>query len=204
MGVRVIAGRFGGRALDSLPGVATRPMLGRLRQTMFDILQKEISGRRFADLYAGTGAVGIEALSRGAASAVFVEASGRAVHVIRKNIATLGVADIAQVRTAPVRDAISQVEADIYFVGPPYKAAKEYAETLGALGNRTVEWVIAQHHKQLALSDRYGALERVRIVKAGSNRLSLYRPSPPTSSTGELAREIHRTAQTTEETTSSI
>lgn len=204
MGVRVIAGRFGGRALDSLPGVATRPMLGRLRQTMFDILQKEISGRRFADLYAGTGAVGIEALSRGAASAVFVEASGRAAHVIRKNIATLGVADIAQVRTAPVRDSISQVEADIYFVGPPYKAAKEYAETLGVLGNRTVEWVIAQHHKQLALSDRYGALERVRIVKAGSNRLSLYRPSPPTSSTGELAREIRRAAQTTEETTSSI
>lgn len=204
MGVRVIAGRFGGRALDSLPGVATRPMLGRLRQTMFDILQKEISGRRFADLYAGTGAVGIEALSRGAASAVFVEASGRAAHVIRKNIATLGVADIAQVRSAPVRDAISQVEADIYFVGPPYKAAKEYAETLGALGNRTVEWVIAQHHKQLALSDRYGALERVRIVKAGSNRLSLYRPSPPNSSTGELAGEIHRAAQTTEETTSSI
>ena len=177
MGVRVIAGKFGGRALESLPGVATRPMLGRLRQTMFDILQAEISGRRFADLYAGTGAVGIEALSRGAGSAVFVEASARAAHVIRKNIAALGAADQAQVRTAPVRDAISQVEADIYFVGPPYTAAREYAETLETLGQRAVEWVIAQHHQQLELADRYGALERVRIVKAGSNRLSLCRPT---------------------------
>ena len=177
MGVRVIAGKFGGRALESLPGVATRPMLGRLRQTMFDILQAEISGRRFADLYAGTGAVGIEALSRGAASAVFVEASARAAQVIRKNIAALGVADQAQVRTAPVQDAINQVEADIYFVGPPYKAAREYAQTLEALGQRTAEWVIAQHHKQLELAERYGSLARIRVVKAGSNRLSLYRPT---------------------------
>ena len=198
MGVRVIAGKFGGRALESLPGVATRPMLGRLRQTMFDILQAEISGRRFADLYAGTGAVGIEALSRGAASAVFVEASARAAQVIRKNIAALGAADQAQVRTAAVRDAISQVEADIYFVGPPYKAAREYAETLETLGQRTMEWVIAQHHKHLELSDRYGALERVRTVKAGSNRLSLYR------TTQERLRGSIGAAQTTDETTSSI
>ena len=198
MGVRVIAGKFGGRALESLPGVATRPMLGRLRETMFDILQAEIAGRRFADLYAGTGAVGIEALSRGATSAVFVEASARAAQVIRNNVAALGAADQAQVRTAPVQDAISQVEADIYFVGPPYKAAREYARTLEALGQRTAEWVIVQHHKQLELSDRYGALARVRIVKAGSNRLSLYRPAQGRSC------EATATAQTTDETTSSI
>lgn len=198
MGVRVIAGKFGGRALESLPGAETRPMLGRLRQTMFDILQAEISGRRFADLYAGTGAVGIEALSRGATSAVFVEASTRAAQVIRRNVAALGAADQAQVRTAPVQDAISQVEADIYFVGPPYTAAREYARTLEALGGRTVEWVIAQHHKQLELSDRYGDLARIRIVKAGSNRLSLYRPAQRQSC------EATATAQTTDETTSSI
>ena len=100
--------------LQSLEGSETRPMLGRMRQTLFDVLQWEIPGRVFADLYAGTGAVGIEALSRGAASAVFVESGERAATVIRRNLAALAITDQAEVRTAQVLDTVARIEADIY------------------------------------------------------------------------------------------
>ncbi len=152
-------------------------MLGRMRQTLFDILQGEIRGKRFADLYAGTGAVGIEALSRGAESVVFVESSRRAVAVIKKNLSALGVQDRAQVRVSAVKEALGRVTADIFFLGPPYEATKEYFETLGTLGGSRLPLVIAQHGKTLELAARYGYLERFRVVKVGSNRLAIYRSS---------------------------
>lgn len=179
--MRVIGGRFRGRRLLSMEGMQTRPMLGRMRQTLFDILQGPVEGSVFADLYAGTGAVGIEALSRGARAAVFVESSARAAGLIRRNLETVGAADQAQVRQAPVGEAIAKLDADIYFLGPPYKAVSEYAATLAALARQPARWVIAQHPKQLALSEQYGSLRRVRVVKVGSNRLSMFRHELPES-----------------------
>ena len=173
--MRVIAGKFRGRALQSLEGSETRPMLGRMRQILFDVLQWEIPGRVFADLYAGTGAVGIEALSRGAASAVFVESSRRAAMVIRRNLAALAITDQAEVRTVRVLDSVAGIEADIYFLGPPYDATTEYLGALNLLSSRPAEWVIAQHGKELDLAERYGGLIRVRVIKVGGNRLSLFR-----------------------------
>ncbi len=172
--MRVIAGKFRGRPLRSLEGTATRPMLGRMRQTLFDILQMRIQGRVFADLYAGTGAVGIEALSRGAKEAVFVESSSRATAVIEQNLETMGASHQAQIRRAQVREALGQFDADIYFLGPPYDAVREYAHTLEALSAQAAEVVIAQHGRQLELADRYGTLAKVRVVKVGSNRLSMF------------------------------
>ena len=175
----MIGGKFRGRRLLSLDGFATRPMLGRMRQTMFDILQADVAGCRFADLYAGTGAVGIEALSRGASSAVFVESNGRAADVIRKNLAAIGADDQAWVRISRVENALAGVQAEIYFLGPPYEAVKEYSETLRTLSARPAEWVIAQHDKQVELADSYGQLERQRVARVGSHRLSLYRHAEP-------------------------
>ena len=175
--MRVVAGRFSRRRLRSMRGCETRPMLGRMRQRLFDILQGSVEGSVFADLYAGTGAVGIEALSRGAERAIFVESSPRAAGVIRRNLSSLGVRERADVRVASVRNVVNRIRADIYFLGPPYDAHREYGWTMRALSARPAGWVIAQHSKYLNLKDGYGSLARVRVVRVGSNRISMYRPS---------------------------
>ncbi len=172
--MRVIAGKLRGRRLASLPGTSTRPMLGRMRQTLFDILQSRVGGCVFADLYAGTGAVGIEALSRGADRAVFVESNSAAVRIIRRNLEALGLEGRSEVRCAPVDRALRSVTADVFFLGPPYEAALEYSRTLALLSERPVEWVIAQHGARMDLAERYGSLTRVRVVRIGSNRLSMF------------------------------
>ena len=175
--MRVIAGKFRSRRLFSLQGRSTRPMLGRMRQRLFDILQGTVEGCVFADLYAGTGSVGIEALSRGAARVVFVESNARAAAVIRRNLAALGVQDQALVRVARVREVVRRIPADIYFLGPPYEATREYSTALTALSKGPAQWLIAQHGKQLELRERYGEFSRVRVVKIGANRLSMFQRS---------------------------
>lgn len=174
--MRVIAGKYRRRTLLSLDGSATRPILGRMRQTLFDVLQGEVEGRVFADLYAGTGAVGIEALSRGARRVVFVECAARAAKIIRRNLFALGAEAEAQVRVAQVQDVLEEVDADIFFLGPPYEEVGEYTHTLETLSRLTAEWVIAQHGRGLELRPSYGKLEKVRVVRVGANRLSMFRP----------------------------
>src|SRR5262249_51249679 len=95
--MRVIAGEFRSRRLASVPGLDTRPTPDRLRETLFDILMHEIEGAVFVDAYAGTGAVGIEALSRGARLAVFLEKDKHAVEVIRENLAALKISGRARI-----------------------------------------------------------------------------------------------------------
>lgn len=150
-------------------------MLGRMRKTLFDILQGQIEGRVFADLFAGTGAVGIEALSRGAERAVFVESNVRAVKVIRRNLEALGVQGQSDVRATDVQKAVTEINADIFFLGPPYDVSREYERTLNALSAKSADWVVAQHGRQLELAENYGSLHRVRVVRIGSNRLSMFR-----------------------------
>lgn len=174
--MRVIAGKYRRRTLLSLDGSATRPMLGRMRQTLFDVLQAEVEGCVFADLYAGTGAVGIEALSRGARRVVFVESAARAAKIIHRNLVALGAEAEAHVRVAQVHDVLEEIDADIFFLGPPYKELGEYTRTLKALSRHPAKWVIAQHGKALELHSSYGNLEKVRVVRVGANRLSIFRP----------------------------
>ena len=152
-------------------------MLDRIRETLFNILQFEIPGKVFADLYAGTGAVGIEALSRGAKEAIFVEDNPKAVRVIESNLNALGAANSARVRMRKVEEAIPEIEADIWFLGPPYPAVEEYTKALAALGERDVELAVAQHDRKLELPEQFGSLRRARTVKIGSNALSFYRPT---------------------------
>lgn len=178
--MRVIAGLYRRRKLESLEGQQTRPMLDRIRETLFNILQLDVPGKVFADLYAGTGAVGIEALSRGASQAVFVEDNPKAVRVIESNLHALGADKGARVLMRPVEKALPDIDADIWFLGPPYPAVEEYAKTLTALAEKGVKLAIAQHARRQNLPEQVGPLTRIRVVRIGSNALSFYRPSPPT------------------------
>jgi 16S rRNA (guanine(966)-N(2))-methyltransferase RsmD len=176
MALRVIAGKYRRRLLQSLPGEATRPMLDSLRETLFNVLQNRVPGKVFVDLYAGTGAVGIEALSRGAAKAVFVEENPKAVALICQNLRTVGAESDAQVIQSPVGKALPRVAGDLFFLGPPYALAEEYENTLRALGETPPELVVAQHAKTHTLAEAYGILRRVRLLRQGSNSLSFYEP----------------------------
>lgn len=178
--MRVIAGKYRRRKLTSLDGDNTRPMLDRIRETLFNILQSRIAGRTVADLFAGTGAVGIEALSRGAARAVFVEVNPKAAEIIQKNLANLGAE--AEVRVAAVAHVLPAITADIYFVTPPYSAPQAYQDTLTALAEKDHEIVVAQHDRTLELPNAYGAMDKFRVISIGSHRLSLYRRAAPSES----------------------
>ena len=176
--MRVIGGEFRSRRLKSLPGLATRPTPDRLRETLFDVLGPRIEGAVFVDAYAGTGAVGIEALSRGAARCVFLENGRRAVEAIRENLHALGIEARASVVVGKAALSLARQPADIVFLDPPYELNAEYAAALGEIGDRSqetgVRMVIVQHSVRFDPGDLHGALRRVRILKQGDNALSFY------------------------------
>src|SRR6267142_3401019 len=109
--MRVIGGEFRSRRLKSIPGLATRPTTDRLRETLFDILGTQVKGTVFLDAYAGTGAVGIEALSRGAARAVFIEKSKNAANVLHENLVSLGLEGRALVVLSTVVSSMAALKA---------------------------------------------------------------------------------------------
>ena len=172
--MRIIAGEFRSRRLKSIPGAATRPTTDRLRETLFDILGPRIAGATFLDAYAGTGAVGVEALSRGAAHAFFLERHRKALEAIRQNLASLGVEARATVVAGPVLLTLPKHHADIVFLDPPYDLEREYAAVLEVLAENPPAIAVVQHSVRFALGDVHGALRRTRIVKQGDNALSFY------------------------------
>ena len=172
--MRVIGGEFRSRALKSLPGLDVRPTPDPLREALFNVLAPSIHGSTFADLYAGTGAVGIEALSRGASKATFVEQTHAAVRVIRENLRELGIGTRAEVLHGRATVMLSKVDADIVFLDPPYRLEREYESVLTLLGLIPPPLVIAQHAPRLELQENYGALHRTRVLRHGDNALSFY------------------------------
>jgi 16S rRNA (guanine966-N2)-methyltransferase len=172
--MRVIAGEFRSRRLKSIPGDATRPTPDRLRETLFDILGPRIVGATFVDAYAGTGAVGIEALSRGAAHAFFLERNRLALETIRENLASLQLLGRATVAAGPALVSLTRHPAEIVFLDPPYDKEDEYTGALVALSESASALTIVQHSIRLALPDVQGSLRRTRVVKQGDNALSFY------------------------------
>jgi 16S rRNA (guanine966-N2)-methyltransferase len=182
--MRVIAGKFKSRRLRTLRGMSLRPTSDRLRETLFDILGSSVRASIFIDLFAGTGAVGIEAISRGARFAVFVEKHAPAVHLIRENLASLGVASEAEVLSI---DAVRALETlatrrepvDFIFLDPPYAQARDYHRILEFVGASQMlsdaGLVIAEHARKLELPLFAEALERTRLVVQGDSVLSFYR-----------------------------
>jgi 16S rRNA (guanine(966)-N(2))-methyltransferase RsmD len=176
--MRIIGGEFRSRRLKTVPGLETRPTPDRLRETLFNILAPQIEGKVFLDAYAGTGAVGIEALSRGASRASFVDSSRAAANVIRENLAMLGLQSRTEVYTGKVLRHLSGLAGsgyDIVFLDPPYERDREYGDVMRLLGGMTPSMVIVQHSTRLKLEEKYGSLARYRILKQGDNALSFYR-----------------------------
>jgi 16S rRNA (guanine(966)-N(2))-methyltransferase RsmD len=186
--MRVIAGTYRSRILKSLKGLALRPTSDRLRETLFNILGTAVAGARFVDVFAGTGAVGIEALSRGAAEVVFIENHPPAVALIRKNLESLGVRSGVTVLGADALRGLEKLAAkhaadnqlfDFVFLDPPYAAAEEYERVLRVLGSASFlapgGVIIAEHHKKFDLPAHAGSLTRFRILKQGDAALSFYR-----------------------------
>ena len=186
--MRIIAGRFRSRALVAPPGMSTRPTSDRLRETLFNVLAPRISRAAFLDLYAGSGAVGIEALSRGAAIVSFVERAPAAVKILCGNLERLGIESGFRIHAVGVGAYLrSSVKAgpkgerhEVVFLDPPYEAEQEYAATLGLLGGSAAAMlaadaiVIAEHRRKLPLDERYGSLLRTRLLEQGDAALSFY------------------------------
>jgi 16S rRNA (guanine966-N2)-methyltransferase len=186
--MRVIAGKYRGRPLRSLRGTDIRPTSDRLRETLFNVLTagnpEALVGTVWLDLFAGTGAVGIEALSRGAKQIYFLEASTPALQLIERNLQSLGIVEGYKI----LRDDLlrilwrlhrQHVHADVVFLDPPYRMQNAYEETLIALADSSLVWamtlVIAEHEKTFDPGEEFGSLRRIRKLVQGNNALSFYR-----------------------------
>ena len=186
--MRIISGKYRSRPLASLPGTATRPTSDRLRETLFDILTagnpQALEGSVWLDLYAGTGAVGIEALSRGAKKIYFVDSSPQAGDLVRRNLRSLGISAGFEVLQQEMSRALwdlqrRHVAADIVFLDPPYQSVEEYASTLQTLADSSLVWamslIIAEHEERLDPGTEFGELHRFRRIIQGDSALSFYR-----------------------------
>jgi 16S rRNA (guanine966-N2)-methyltransferase len=186
--MRVIAGKFRSRKLKTLPGMELRPTSDRLRETLFDILMAgnpaALEGSVWIDLYAGTGAVGIEALSRGAGMVYFVESAPDPAELIRKNLHALGITSGFQVLRQDAVRALqtwdkSGIQANFVFMDPPYAMEAAYAQTLATLSNSAFllpeTIVMVEHQKKFDPGEQIASLQRYRLLKQGDAALSFYR-----------------------------
>ncbi|HXR32791.1 MAG TPA: 16S rRNA (guanine(966)-N(2))-methyltransferase RsmD [Verrucomicrobiae bacterium] len=186
--MRIIAGTFRSRQLKSLKGLALRPTSDRLREALFNVLAERIPGCRFLDVFAGTGAVGIEAFSRGAAEAVFIENHPPAATLIQKNLDSLGIQGSTRVLKLDALRGLQRIATertpasapfDIVFLDPPYADADEYRRVLTFLGSAPFlapgGLVIAEHRRTFDLPEALGQLERVRVLRQGDASLSFFR-----------------------------
>ncbi len=175
--IRIIAGSLRGKKLKSLPGLSVRPLLARVKKSLFDILAQRITGASFLDLYAGTGSVGLEALSRGAKRVIFVEDSADSVKIIRENIHECRMDDHSEVVKNNVikTAAFFKERFDIIFVGPPYNAnlCRNTLEALLTQDILAIDGIIViQHHCKEDVPVNLGNLTRFRQEKYGDMRLS--------------------------------
>ncbi|PKM82591.1 MAG: 16S rRNA (guanine(966)-N(2))-methyltransferase RsmD [Firmicutes bacterium HGW-Firmicutes-14] len=183
--MRVITGIAKGRRLRSLKGMETRPTLDRIKESLFNIIGSLLPGTNFLDLFAGTGAIGIEAISRGANKAVFVEKNHRAVRVIKENLELTGLADRAEIYCSDVDRALETIaegkqKFDIIFLDPPYKKDRA-AAALKKLNEIKVSTqgglVIVESGRTDVLPREEGIFRLIRQEKYGDTVLSFYRES---------------------------
>jgi 16S rRNA (guanine966-N2)-methyltransferase len=187
--MRVIGGTYGSRRLLAPRGLATRPTSDRLRETLFNVVATRIEGAVFADLYAGSGAVGIEALSRGARLVYFVDREAPAIEAIRANLAALAIHSGFRIESCSVSRALSRLSemngyerCEIVFLDPPYAAYDDYDRTLVSIGQQADSLltpagiVVAEHSRKMPhpLAECYGSLRRYRVLEQGDAGLSFY------------------------------
>ena len=178
--MRIIGGEYRSRRIESVPGVDVRPTPDRLRESLFNVLTPILADAVFVDAYAGSGSVGLEAISRGARKVLFLEKDKAALSVIGGNLKSLKVPGYKYaVLGGKAAETLETIEpAGIVFFDPPYDREKEYEL---CLQNAFAPIVIAQHSFKLNLPETAGRLVRYRQLKQGDNILSFYRPAHPLS-----------------------
>ena len=176
--MRIVAGTARGRRLVAPPGVDTRPTSDKVREAVFNVLGQFFDGGAVLDLYAGTGALALEALSRGFERAVCVDSDRRVADLIARNAAACGFAERVEVLRAPVESAIRRLEAGSFalaFVDPPYALGPETALSLLDRVLAPAGQVVAEHDSRRPPAERYGALALVDRRRFGSTGISIYR-----------------------------
>jgi 16S rRNA (guanine(966)-N(2))-methyltransferase RsmD len=198
--MRVIAGTYRSRLLSAPHGMRTRPTSDRLRETLFNILAPRLEGCRFVDLYAGTGAVGIEALSRGAQHVWFAENAAPALASLHENLTSLKITRDFTLEDRGVGAMLQRLSKlpepiDLVYLDPPYEDEDEYSGTLNFFGSvRGQEilgpnaLVVAEHSRKAKLAMRYGVLEQTRLLKQGDAALSFFAPRAAQSHHPDVAQ----------------
>ncbi len=185
--MRIISGTYRGLRLGTLKGGHLRPTSDQLRETLFDVLGPAIEGAAFLDAYAGTGAVGMEALSRGARDVVFIEHHRAASQLIRQNLRLLNLDSGHALLTCAVLKGLERLERDgerfdVVFLDPPYEEIREYHHTLRQLARglllRPSSVVVAEHSRHVELEENYLTLHRARLLRHGDAQLAFYRLAP--------------------------
>lgn len=182
--MKIIAGTHRGRKLKTLGGEATRPSSGLVRGAIFNIVGPRLHGMRVLDLYAGSGALSIEALSRGAASAILVEQASPALGIIKQNLGALKLE--ARIMPMPVLRALKQLEGkfDLILADPPYAiAGEELPQVLALVSERGLlaedGMVMLEHRQGEPLPERVGPLGLKRRYHYSDTELSVYHAAPP-------------------------
>lgn len=180
--MRIGSGEMRGRRLHAPRGERTRPTSGRLKKSLFDVLAGRLPEARVLDLYAGSGSLAFEALSRGASEAVVVERNRKACEIIRRNASELRLAERVEILAMDVSSAISKLRHrgdrfDVIFADPPYRSS-EAEDLLVHLGDKSLlaegGLLVLEHHHKRELRERYGSLARVRVLKAGESCLTFF------------------------------
>jgi 16S rRNA (guanine(966)-N(2))-methyltransferase RsmD len=185
--VRIISGTYRGLHFKTLKGANLRPTSEQLRETLFDVLGPSVRGSVFLDAYAGSGAVGLEALSREASRVVFIEHHRAAAELIRKNLDSLKIVSGYRLLTCSVLTGLERLEEegarfDFVFLDPPYAEVREYHHVLRQLGRsqllQPASLVIAEHSRHCLLEEEYASLRRTRLLRHGDAQLAFYRLAP--------------------------
>lgn len=188
--MRIISGKAKGRRLIAPKGGAVRPTADRIKESLFDILPRDFSGMKILELFAGTGNVSIEALSRGAETVLLVDASERSARIIRENLRRVGFTDRAQVWAMPARRALNAVarrgqKFDLIFLDPPYDQrlvgrSLELIASIRPLEPSAV--VVAEHSVRETVKSSYGFLSLNDQRRYGDTLLSFFRDAAPSDS----------------------
>jgi 16S rRNA (guanine966-N2)-methyltransferase len=189
-GLRIVAGSLKGRRLLSPTWTGLRPTSDRLRETLFNILGQTCHGVSVLDAFAGTGAVGIEALSRGAAHVMFVDHDPRALSLIRQNLERCGVTDRYTIQRMDLaRSGLPAFPTafDLIFLDPPYEVNPTTACELLAASLRDGGLLVVEHARRMDVPEAIAELHRTRIVTAGDSALSFYCRALPEPEVGEAA-----------------
>ena len=179
--MRIISGSARGRKLFSPEGMDVRPTTDKVKESLFNIIQFELSGAAVLDLFAGTGQLGLEALSRGAAKAVFVDSSGKSLAVVKKNAELCGFSDNARLVRSDAFSYLSRAEErfDIVFLDPPYHnglCVKAFELLPSVLAEGAC--VICETQADEPLPETFGAFALYKEYRYSAIRLSVYRRNP--------------------------